>query len=164
MSARLASFLVVLALVPGCKGMGGLASGLGKVAGGIGRAANGAGRIVGGVGRVTGSALSHAGPALARGVGRAAPVLGRAAVHVLPVVEDVAEGVALAGRAPDGVIEPEYTTSSGGPLIDDHDACNYCPDDLPCDACVGDDGGACHLTPGNAYTRCASTVISPPGG
>lgn len=147
MAVRLASVVVILALVPGCKGMGGFASGFGKVAGGFGKAAAG-------VGRVTGSALAHATPVIAR----AAPVVARGAIRALPAIEDVAEGIVLAGMddAPRPVEDRER--EEGGPLIDDHDPCGRCPDDLPCELCAGDGGAACRLTPADSFTRCESTA------
>jgi hypothetical protein len=163
--------VLAFALLAGCKSMGGLASGLGHVAGGmakvasgvghvagsmghamggVARVASGAGHVVTAVGRVSTSALTHAAPAIAR-----------VAQQTLPIAEDIAEAALESTPIPDDppevVDDSGHPVSIGGPLIDNHDSCNQCPEDLSCDQCTGANGAVCRWTPAGAFARCEST-------
>ena len=171
--ARLAPVVLAFALVTGCKGMGGVASGLGHVAGGMAKVASGVGKVAGSFGKAAGG-MGHAlggaaklagglGRATAGTLARATPAIARTGAAVaraaLPIAENVAEAAAFTTPAPDDPIEPpEEHVSIGGPLIDDHDPCNQCPDDLACEMCTGFGDAACRLTPAGAYARCESTA------
>lgn len=129
--------VALLALLAGCKSMGHVASGLGRVANGVGHVANAVGHV-------------------------AAPAA-RIAVKALPIVEDAVEIAALSQSSyspPDPFEAPDDPTppyvSLGGPLLDNHDPCNACPEDVACDQCAGAGGAACRLTPPGAFTRCES--------
>jgi hypothetical protein len=163
--------ILALAASGGCKSMGGLGSGLGHLASGLGHVASGVGRVAGAVGHVTGSALAHTGsalartgPALGRGVGHVAPVLSNVARHALPILETIAEAATLQVDPDDPPEIVEQTTTEDGPLIDDHDPCGQCAEDLPCEACAGFGNFACRLTPPGAFARCESTapLLPPP--
>ena len=174
---RLAPVVLALSfLVTGCKGMGGLASGLGHVAGGMAKVASGVGHIASGVGKVAGPALSGVGK-VAASTGRVVATVGRVtgstlaratpaivrttatvARATLPIAEDIAEAAALSSTPdPDDPTEQPEHTPVDGPLIDNHDPCNSCPDDLSCDQCLGRGDVACRWTPPGAYTRCESS-------
>ncbi len=122
-----------------------VASGMGRVASGVGHVASGAARV-------------------ASGVGHAVAPAARLAQKALPIVEDVVEAAALSGDySPADPFElpaddPPAYVSQAGPLIDNHDPCNACPEDLACDQCLGTGGVACQLTPPDAFTRCESSV------
>jgi hypothetical protein len=124
---------LLLALIPGCKSMGGVASGLGHVA----------------------SAASK----VAAPVARASVAVTRA---TLPIAANIASGMANASVGgtsfgPDPA-PSEPVVSMGGPLIDNHDPCNACPDNLACGACLGNADQVCQWSPAGAYTRCESSV------
>lgn len=142
MRSRLAPLVVVLALVTGCKAMGGLASGLGHVAGGIGHVAGGLSRVAGGVGRVAGGVGR-----VVVGVGRVTGTVVGAMARATPVVVDVAEAIALAPGEPplEDLDEPDEPVD---------DPCTRCPMDLACSECVGDGGMACRLAPVGVPSRC----------
>jgi len=167
---RLASLILAVALVPGCKSMGGLASGLGHVAGGMAKVASGVGHVagsvghaMGGVAKVAGGAghvVSTVGRATSSALAHATPAIARVASKTLPIAEDIAEAALTTIPAPDDppeVLDDGHPVSIGGPLIDDHDSCNQCPEDLSCDQCVGANDVACRWAPAGAYTRCEST-------
>jgi len=135
---------IVFTLVAGCKGMGGLGRGLGA----LGHAASGLGHVASGLGHV--AAVS----------GRVLAPVARVAVHALPYVADaVVASRDIAVVVPDE--EPEHPPAVGGPLLDDGDACGYCPDNLACGACGDVNGVACVLTPPGAYARCESQMKQP---
>lgn len=178
---RLVPIFAVLAIATGCKSMGGFASGLGHaasglghVASGIGRAtsglghvasglgkvahvASGAGKIVVAAGKITGATLAHAAPAVAK----TTVAVARATSNVAPIVETVAEAALTSPMPMDPYVEEgdatEHVTPLDGPLIDDHDPCNRCPDDLSCDQCIGFNDVVCRYTPPGAHTRCESS-------
>lgn len=136
--------VVVLALLTGCKSMGHVASGLGHIASATGHVARGFGHVASAVGHV------------------AAPAA-RVAARALPVVENAVEIAAMsqASYAPPDPYEapddpPPAYVSQDGPLLDNHDPCNACPEDVACDQCAGAGGAACRLTPPGAFTRCES--------
>lgn len=148
-----AVLVAVVLLVTGCKGMGGLAHGLGHVASGLGHAASGLGHVASGVGRV------------ASLTGRVLAPAARAAVRVAPYVVD---GI-VASQNPVVVVvgdeEPvEHVPVANGPLIDDGDACGYCPEDVACGECGDVNHVACVLTPANSYARCESQLKQHPPG
>jgi hypothetical protein len=144
---------VVIALAPGCKGMGGFASGLGKVAAG---AARGVAHAAPAVAR----GVAKAGPALTRGVARAGGAVARGMVRGVPAALQIGEGVAeIAVSLPDieyrgaidgsvGALEPPSAA----------DPCELCPVDVDCGACAGFAGYACLAAPAAAPSRCASSA------
>lgn len=70
---------------------------------------------------------------------------------------NVAVGVAAAVL--DNGNEAGETNANGpdtSPLIDNHDPCNYCPEDMACGQCLGFDEQTCQYAPAGAYSRCAS--------
>lgn len=154
---------LLLALFTGCKSMGHIASGLGHATSGLGHVASSVGRVASGaahiaapLGRVASSASHLAAPAA------------RIANAVLPIVEDVASAVVANAfnnvtfgndDTMEANADPQYVSMSG-PLIDNHDPCNACPDDSPCEACVGAGERACRLTPPGAFARCESSVAA----
>ena len=85
------------------------------------------------------------------------PTLEHVARTVLPVAATVAEALtAGAVETPDpapGAPAFEIT----GPLIDNGDPCNRCPEDFACDQCTGVAGAACTYAPAGAFSRCASS-------
>jgi hypothetical protein len=156
--------------------MGGLASGLGHVAGGMAKVASGVGHVAGSMGHAMGS-VGHAMGGVAKVAGgaghvvstvgrvtssalvHATPAIARVASKALPIAEDIAEAALTTTPAPDDppeVLDDGHPVSVGGPLIDDHDSCNLCPEDLSCDQCVGANDVACRWAPAGAYTRCES--------
>jgi hypothetical protein len=69
-----------------------------------------------------------------------------------------------------GAIDPDATApdpdppepyaparATGGPLLDNHDPCNRCPDDFECGQCTGVNGMACTWAPAGAPSRCATS-------
>jgi hypothetical protein len=152
--------VLVLAVLTGCKSMGNIASGLGHASSGLGHVASGLGHVASDVG--------HVAAPLASGTARLAGPAVKVANKVLPIAEDIASGViqnALGNLAfgEDDTTEananPQYVSMSG-PLIDNHDPCNACPDDAPCSACVGAGDQACRWTPPGAFARCESSVAA----
>ncbi|MEO8840208.1 MAG: hypothetical protein ABI591_14450 [Kofleriaceae bacterium] len=146
----------MLAVVTGCKSMGHIASGLGHASSGLGHVASGLGHMAAPLGHVASGAAHLAAPAA------------KIANAVLPIAEDIASGVinnALGGVTfgDDDTMEANadpQDVSMSGPLIDNHDPCNACPDDLPCSACHGVGEQACRWTPPGAFTRCESSVAA----
>lgn len=144
-AAAMVRFVALVALLCSCKSM----SGLGHVASGLGHVASAAGHVAGEVG--------HIAAPLAKVASRAAPV-------VLKAAETAVEIAALApGYAPPA--DPDETPDDppppqvswlGGPLIDNHDACNACPEEVACDQCEGAGGTACRWAAPGAFTRCES--------
>jgi hypothetical protein len=72
----------------------------------------------------------------------------------------VAVSEALAASSADGEDAPPPEPSAPaiettGPLIDDHDPCNTCPDDLLCGQCSFS-GHVCAFAPAGAHARCAT--------
>jgi hypothetical protein len=176
--------IVLVCALSGCKSMGGFASGLGHAASGLGHVASGLGHAAGAIGHVAGGAtkalagVGHVAAGVGKGVAavgrvtagslaRATPALARGAGHVinaaantLAVAEDVAEAAVMTSQPdPDDPTEVviEDHSGPGGPLIDDHDPCGYCPEDLACDQCVGFNDAVCRWTPADAHTRCESS-------
>jgi hypothetical protein len=148
---------LLLALFTGCKSMGHIASGLGHASSGLGHVASG-------LGHVATAPLGH----VASGVVHLAAPAAKVANKVLPIAEDIASGViqnALGNIAfgddatTEGNADPQYV-SMAGPLIDNHDPCNTCPDDAPCGACVGAGNQVCRWTPPGAFARCESSVAA----
>jgi len=95
-----------------------------------------------------------------RGESRASSSVGPALVRAaLPVAEAVAEAIAAGGTVDADPPEPPGAPArdTGGPLIDDHDPCNQCPDDRACGECTGADGAVCTFAPAGAFARCASS-------
>ena len=135
--------LIAIVLLSGCKGMGAL----GHVLGHVGHAAALSGRVLSPVARAAVHALPH--------VARAANIAANVAIATQPIRVEVG--------AEDEVIEHPETVE--GPLLDDGDACGYCPDTSECGACGDANGVQCVLTPPGAYTRCESQMkLRPPGG
>jgi hypothetical protein len=136
--------LVLALLVPGCKGMGGL----GHVLGGLGHVAAASGRVLAPMAKVIG----HAVPITAR--------VANAALNTAIAVSQMNE-VEVVSPAEEVVV---YAPAGGGPLIDDGDACGYCPDNLECGACGDVNQVACVSAPPGTYTRCESSLkLHPPG-
>jgi hypothetical protein len=142
---------LLLALVPGCKGMGGIASGLGKVAGGVAKG------------------VAKAGPAIAHGAAKAAPTISRGASAVARgVVRTAPAALQVAQAAAQATIEstmvPEFTwdistdAQAGVHDSDVVDPCDVCPLDVECGACVGYAGYACVAAPAGLLARCASSA------
>jgi hypothetical protein len=142
---------LLLALAPGCKSMGGIASGLGKVAGGVARG------------------VSKAGPVIARGVAKAGPTISRGAsavargvVRTAPAALQVAQATAQA--AIESTMVPEFTwdistdAQAGVHDSDVVDPCDVCPLDADCGACVGYAGYACVAAPVGVLARCTSSA------
>jgi hypothetical protein len=76
---------------------------------------------------------------------------------VLPIAETVGEALLAGDPPPDDPPEPwAPATDSPGPLIDDHDACNRCPDDFACNQCTGAGGATCEFAPAGAHARCST--------
>ena len=150
MAARLAPLLLFVLVVSGCKSMGGLGSGLGHVASDMGHVAGEVSHVTGSVGRVTGETLAHATPVIARGAGQVVK-------HTVPIAEDVLDAAVLTSPDTDPV-EVQVRSPQDGPLIDNHDPCAQCPEDLDCGSCVGYGDAACILTPAGAYARCESQL------
>jgi hypothetical protein len=145
--------LVIALVAPGCKGMGAL------------------GHVLGHVGRIA-AVSSRALAPMARVAGHVAAASIRAAAHAAPLAGDVANAALNTAVAVSQVevVEPaeEVPTyqpdSAGGPLLDDGDACGYCPEDLACGACGDVNHVACVAAPARAYTRCESSFkLHPPG-
>jgi|HubBroStandDraft_6_1064221.scaffolds.fasta_scaffold196467_2 hypothetical protein len=87
----------------------------------------------------------------------AGPTLEHVARAVLPVAATVAE--ALTAGAVEETPDPAPgapASEMSGPLIDNGDPCNRCPEDFACDQCAGIDGAACTYAPPGAYSRCAT--------
>jgi len=130
--------LLVLALAPGCKGMGGIASGLGKVAAGAA------------------SGVAKAGVAMATGVAKAAPVIAKGVAHAAPHVLRVTEAVAQAALTSPDV---EIVIPVGAPPAPiPADPCAVCPTTDDCGACTGFSGYACVASPAGALAQCESSA------
>jgi hypothetical protein len=130
---------LLVALVSGCKAMGGL-----------GHAASGLGHLASSVGHAS-SAVAHL----------AAPA-GKLAEKALPIASDVVSAMlvqpAMINIQPDDPPEANReTVSMAGPLIDNHDACNACPEDVACDQCVIGDQ-ACRWATAGSFARCESVA------
>jgi hypothetical protein len=138
--------VLLVALLSACKAMGGL-----------GHAASGLGHIASSVGHVAGD-VGHASSALAR---VAAPA-GKLVQKALPIANDVVSAMlvhpGMINIQPDDPPENNgETVSMAGPLIDNHDACNACPEDIACDQCaVG--GQACRWASAGSFARCESVA------
>ena len=139
-----AILLVVLALVSGsgCKGMGGLAHGLGA----LGHVAHGLGHVASGLGHVAAAS------------GRILAPAARVAAHALPYVADAVVASHNVSVVVEEEAEVEHPPQVGGPLINDGDACGFCPDTEACGACGDVNGVACVLTPPGSYARCESQM------
>jgi hypothetical protein len=76
------------------------------------------------------------------------------------VVRTVGEALLAGALDPDadppGEVGPP-TWEYGGPLIDNHDPCNRCPEDVACGQCAGAGGKVCSFAPAGAFARCASS-------
>jgi len=138
------ALVVLLALAPGCKGMGGVMSGLGKVAAGAARG------------------VAHAAPAVARGMARTAPVVARAAAHTAPTVLRATEAVVEV--AADAILSAPIELDLGPGAValpamppGADDPCQTCPVD-DCGACAGYAGYACVASPAGALARCESSA------
>lgn len=138
--------VALLATAPSCKAMGAL--------GHVGHALGHVGHAMSAVGRV--AAVSS----------RALAPVARVAAHVLPTLANIAVASRNVTYVGDVELEvPEGAPSTPGPLIDNGDACGYCPDTLACGACGDANGVACVLTPPGAFARCESQMkLAPPGG
>ena len=143
-SAAMVRFVALVALLCSCKSM----NGLGHVASGLGHVAAAAGHVAGEVG--------HLAAPVARAAGHAAPVLARAAQTAIEIAA-LAPGY-YAPADPDETPDapPPQVCWLGGPLIDNHDPCNACPEDVACDQCEGAGGAACRWAAPGAFTRCES--------
>ena len=108
-------------------------------------------RSAGAVGRASGAVARIAAPAA------------RLAQKALPIANDVVSAMlvhpGMINIQPDDD-PPENngeTVSMAGPLIDNHDACNGCPEDLACDQCVIGDQ-ACRWASAGSFARCESVA------
>jgi hypothetical protein len=138
------ALVALLAVAPGCKGMGGVMSGLGKAAAGAARGvAHAAPAVARGVG--------HAGGAIAYGVVRSTPTVLRATEAVIETAADVAWAM-----TPDVVIDVGARIEAPLPGGTD-DPCQTCPVD-DCGACTGYAGYACVASPAGALARCESSA------
>jgi hypothetical protein len=144
--ASVVPLVALVALGPGCKGMGGVLSGLGNAAGGL---ASGVAKGV-----------AHVGPALARSVGTVGGAVARGVVHTAPSVlratEAVVETAAEVALSPDVEIVIRADASPEHPVM--LDPCEACPVDVDCDACAGFAGYACLPSPAGANARCESSA------
>jgi hypothetical protein len=146
---------LLLALAPGCKGMGGVAAGLGKVAAGAAKGvAHVAPALIRGVakaGPALAKGVAKAGPALARGVGHVGSAVARSAPTLLRVHVAIAEATLrpqiYVGVPVEASIAPSYP-----------DPCVVCPFEDDCGACVGYAGYACVASPAGAPGRCESSA------
>jgi hypothetical protein len=142
--ARIA-LVVLVALGPGCKSMGGMMSGLGKVAAGAARG------------------VAHAAPAVARGVAHASGAVAKGVVRSTPTVlratEAVIETAAEVAWAMPTEIEVDLGPGVGPPpgARPGDDPCQTCPVD-DCGACTGYAGYACVASPAGALARCESSA------
>lgn len=145
--ARRLVIVLLCALAPGCKSMGGF----GNALGGLGHAA---GHLASGLGHVAGHAaagLARAAPAVARGMSHAGPGLGRALGNsVVRASESVAEAII------EGDFEYEVNQDVSAP----RDPCASCPIDVNCEDCSGYGGYACELAPPGKDSTCMSTAPS----
>jgi len=121
--------VLVVALLAGCKGMGGLGSGLGHVASGLGHVASGVGHVASAVGHVAAPVANGfakvATPVLS-GAAKVAPVVGRSAVYAM---EAVAEASTIEIDPVDPPAESAYDEQ---PTTD---LCLDCPDVGNCSSC-----------------------------
>jgi hypothetical protein len=144
--ASVVPLIALVAVAPGCKGMGGVLSGLGKAAGGL---ASGVAKGV-----------AHVGPALAKGVGTVGGAVARGVAHTAPSVlratEAVVETAAEIALSPDVEIAITVDASPQHPVM--LDPCEVCPVDVDCDACTGFAGYACLPSPAGASARCESSA------
>jgi hypothetical protein len=126
--------------------------GLGHVASGLGHVASAAGHVAGEVG--------HVAAPLANAAGHAAPVLARAAETAAETAIEIAALAPGSSSSADPFETPDdpppQVSWLGGPLIDNHDPCNACPDDLACGQCEGAGGTVCRWSAPGAFTRCES--------
>jgi hypothetical protein len=78
-------------------------------------------------------------------------------VHVANAALAVGEALASSGDDDDDAPPPPGAPArdTPGPLIDDHDPCNACPDTLLCGQCSFD-GHTCEFAPAGAHARCAT--------
>ena len=126
----------------------------------MGHIASGLGHASSGLGHVASAPLGH----IASSAAHLAAPAAKIANTVLPIAEDIASAMINNVTFGDddtneANAEPQYVSMSG-PLIDNHDPCNACPDDSPCNACLGAGEQACRLTPPGAFARCESSVAA----
>lgn len=129
------ALVALLAVAPGCKGMGGVMSGLGKAT------------------AVAARGAAHAGGAIARGVVHAAP-------SVLRATEAVVQTAAVVAWSMPPEIEINVGSGDGAPpssLAGDDDPCRACALD-DCGVCVGYAGYACVTSPAGAIAHCESSA------
>jgi hypothetical protein len=136
--------LLIALATPGCKGMGAL----GHVLGAVGHVAAASGRVI--------APLAHAAGHVAVAAAHAAPFTARVANAALNTAVAVSQVETV--ETVETVEVPTYQPVSGGPLIDDGDACGYCPDNLDCGSCGDVNHVACVLTPPGAHARCESQM------
>ncbi|HEX4449427.1 MAG TPA: hypothetical protein VH143_01100 [Kofleriaceae bacterium] len=80
---------------------------------------------------------------------------------VWPIAKTVAEALLVGAIDPDAP-DPDVNNPAAparettGPLLDNHDPCNRCPDDFECGQCTGVTGAACTWAPAGAASRCAT--------
>ena len=138
------ALIVLLAVAPGCKSMGGVMSGLGHAAAGV---AHG---------------VAHAAPAVAHGMAKAAPAVAHVAARTAPdvlrateaVVEVAAEAVLSTPIELD--LGPGAVAVPAAPPGAD-DPCQACSLD-DCGVCVGYAGYACVASPAGALAHCESSA------
>jgi hypothetical protein len=140
--ARVA-LVAALALVPGCKSMGGVMSGLGKATAGAARG------------------VAHAAPAIARGTAHAGGAIASGVAHVTPSVlratEAVIETAAEVVLSTPIEIELGPAIAPPSPPVGDDDPCQACSLD-DCGVCVGYAGYACVAAPAGALAHCESSA------
>ena len=143
-SAGMVRLVALVALLCSCKSMGAL----GHVANGLGHVASAAGHVAGEVG--------HVAAPIANAAGHAAPVLARTAETAVEIAALMPHSYTTTDpdETPDD--PPPQVSWLGGPLIDNHDPCNACPDDLACGQCEGAGGAVCGWSAPGAFTRCES--------
>jgi hypothetical protein len=135
-------FVVVLALLPGCKSMGSVMSGFGKVAAGAAR--------------LVPDAAVKATPVIAKGVAQVGGAVARSVVRATPEVLRTTASVAeaLVTSSDFWMAVPIEVAPPAGAA----DPCLICPLDAECGECVGYAGYACVESPAGALGRCESSA------
>jgi hypothetical protein len=84
------------------------------------------------------------------------PTLEHIARTVLPIAATVAEALTAGAVETPDPMPGAPACEIQGPLIDNGDPCNRCPEDFACDQCTGIAGAACTFAPAGAFSRCGS--------
>lgn len=147
------SVLLAVAMMLGaCESMGGHGHG-----GGGGYSHSGGGGYSGGGESHSSSHSSSGSSHESRGNDHDQPSLSH---ETRAAVRTVAEALLAGALDPDADPPDEVGPTVcpyGGPLIDNHDPCNQCSQDVECGQCAGAGGKACTFAPAGAFARCASS-------